>query len=468
MNRGQWEAYRILVEKLSDGVGISQNGRLVYVNDSLCSMFGCRPGQILGADPAVVFGEAWKPELGQENSGSEENTFIRCSASVCIGRTDRQRRVKVFYIPVWWKGKPALLLAVKDIAMNGAREDRSCEEAEQRLEDEGDLKPSRRKSCKFAGIIGESRAMKAVYELIVTAAETDAPVVIHGESGTGKELVARAIHRASDRHRRSFVAVNCGAIPENLLESEFFGHKRGAFTGAQFDKNGFLDIADKGTLFLDEVGELAPGLQVKLLRAVEGNGYIAVGDTRVKKSDFRIISATNRDLKDMVDRGLMRHDFFYRLHVILITVPPLKERKEDIPLLVDHFLHAHGYDEPGFIPSRIMKALMEYDWPGNVRELQNVLHRYVAVKRLDFVNPQGSDLVTRGRRSKGTCRPEDTNFHGAVRNFEKRLLLRALKVNRWQKARAASMLGLPRRTFYRKLKCLGLDSTQNEPFLAQP
>ena len=309
---------------------------------------------------------------------------------------------------------------------------------------------------RFGAIVGKSPAMQAVYELILQAAATDAAVTISGESGTGKELVARAIHDMGNRCDKPFVPVNCGAIPENLLESEFFGHRKGAFTGAQIDKNGFLDIADAGTLLLDEVGELGLNLQVKLLRAIEGGGYMPVGGTKTRNSDFRIISATNKNLRELVNRGLMRHDFFYRLQVIPITLPPLRQHREDIPLLIDHFMRLNGNNGKPRIPSNIIDSLMDYDWPGNVRELQNVLHRYLTFKRLDLIEMPNPKLACSDNGSTEQFAPEGLNFHATIKSYEKDLILKVLESNQWHKAKAASMLGLPRRTFFRKLKYLGL------------
>ena len=239
---------------------------------------------------------------------------------------------------------------------------------------------------RFGDIIGKSEPMQQVYELILQAAATDVNVILYGESGTGKELVSKAIHEASDRKEQIFFPVNLGAIPENLIESEFFGHKKGAFTGATLDKLGYLDLTDQGTLFLDELGEIDLNIQAKLLRALEGGGFTPVGGTTVKQSDVRIIAATNRDLLEQVREGLVREDFFYRVHVLPISLPSLRERKEDIPLLVDHFLKRYEYQEKGPpITGHVLESMMAYDWPGNVRELQNTLHRYVTLNRLDFL-----------------------------------------------------------------------------------
>jgi transcriptional regulator with PAS, ATPase and Fis domain len=295
--------------------------------------------------------------------------------------------------------------------------------------------------------------MQEIYELMLMAAASDTNTILYGESGTGKELVARAIHSMSARQNHAFVPVNCGAIPENLLESEFFGHKKGAFTGADADKQGLLDEADKGSLFLDEIGEIKPDLQVKLLRAIEGGGYTPVGGSRVRKPDFRIIAATSRNLTERVKTGKMRSDFFYRVHVIPIHLPPLRKRKEDIPLLVDHFLKAYDRMIRPTLTNRIMDTLMNYDWPGNVRELQNVLYRFVTLKRLDLVGSTSLPPVEP---------PEETAVNGAmalpdaVAAFEKRHLAAALAEHRWNRTRTARALGIGLRTLQRKMKTHGI------------
>jgi transcriptional regulator with PAS, ATPase and Fis domain len=223
----------------------------------------------------------------------------------------------------------------------------------------------RNTSFDFSNIIGKSMAMREIFEHATKAAATNANVIIYGESGTGKELIAKAIHGLSNRCERKFIAVNCSAIPENLIESEFFGYKKGAFTGADRDKPGFLDRADGGTLFLDEVGEVSKNMQVKLLRTIEGYGFLSVGSTETQKTDIRIIAATRRNLMDDVKNGQMRDDFFYRIHIIPIHIPPLRSRKEDILPLAEHFLILHGgTDEKISISARDVKRLLFYDWPG--------------------------------------------------------------------------------------------------------
>ncbi|TWI71110.1 PAS domain S-box-containing protein [Desulfobotulus alkaliphilus] len=317
------------------------------------------------------------------------------------------------------------------------------------------LRSGLRDRYKFGKIIGKSPKMQDVYDLIMKAAASSANVIILGESGTGKELVAQAIHDLSDRRDKAFVVVNCGAIPENLMESEFFGHVKGAFTGAVSDKKGYMDMADGGTLFLDEIGELPLSLQVKLLRAIEGGGYTPVGASMRKDSNIRILAATNRDLRDHVRKNLMREDFFYRIHIIPILLPPLRKRREDIPLLVDHFVKA--FDPSGHIPpipARIIDVFTSHNWPGNIRELQNTVHRYLTLEQIDLPgSTQPSALSGENSPATGTV-PMD--LRQAMDNYEREILIRTLKEHQWHKGRAAEALGIHRKTLFTKLRQHGL------------
>jgi transcriptional regulator with PAS, ATPase and Fis domain len=324
--------------------------------------------------------------------------------------------------------------------------------------------------------------MQEVYEFILQAAATQAHVIIYGESGTGKELVAKAIHDTSDRSQKGFVTVHCGAIPETLMESEFFGYKKGAFTGANMDKRGYLDEADGGTLFLDEVGEIGLNMQVKLLRAISYGGFTPVGSNTIKNTDIRIIAATNRNLRDLVKRGLMREDFFYRIHILPIYLPPLRERKDDLPLLVDHFLQFHDKNHPP-LPGDIVEALLNYDWPGNIRELQNVLHRFLTLKRLDFTGmpitrlaqpqreiPKNGNLIRTGIASNTFTdgQTQQSQYHDDIqveeppmnlKTIERDNIMRALSGHNWHRGRTASALGISRRTLFRKMQKFGLTSS---------
>ncbi|MGM0454054.1 MAG: sigma 54-interacting transcriptional regulator [Thermodesulfobacteriota bacterium] len=339
-------------------------------------------------------------------------------------------------------------------------------QAEQALEEQASyfrdenirLKSAMKERYRFGDIIGKTPAMQQVYERILNAAATDANVIVYGESGTGKELVARAIHDAGDRSDAGFVAVNCGAIPESLLESEFFGYRKGAFTGADRDKHGFLDLADGGTLFLDELGEIGLNMQVKLLRVLEGRGYIPVGGREVRHPDIRIIAATNRDPEDLLRRGVMREDFYYRIHVLPIFLPPLRQRKADLPLLLEHFLAACSpADKPPPITGHILDAVHAYEWPGNVRELQNTVYRYVTLGRFEIM---GKARKSAGPEKAGPPVPgpgEGGDLKTAVADFEKRLVLEALERARWHREAAAGALGINRRTLFKKIKQYGLD-----------
>ncbi|MGD9157458.1 MAG: sigma 54-interacting transcriptional regulator [Desulfobacteraceae bacterium] len=318
------------------------------------------------------------------------------------------------------------------------------------------LRASMSDRYKFGNIIGKSTPMQEVYENIINASASDAGVIIYGESGTGKELIARAIHENSDRKNKRLVYVNCGSIPENLIESEFFGYKKGAFTGATKDKHGFLDIAEGSTLFLDEIGEIPLNMQIKLLRAIEGNGYTPVGSTEVKNPNIRIIAATNRDLKELVRQGLMRQDFFYRIQIIPVHLPPLRERKEDIPLLVDHFIKQYDEEEVPSITPSIARSLQNYDWPGNVRELQNTIHRFVTLKKLDFMGIELKDNAN-GTPFDDEIEVKDLTLNKAVEVFEKKLLKKYLDEYNWHKSKVAEVLDVNRRTLFNKMKKYDLE-----------
>jgi len=314
-------------------------------------------------------------------------------------------------------------------------------------------------------LIGNSPAMQRVYELVAQVAGTKSNVLISGESGTGKELVARAIHELSDRAERPLVTVNCGAIPENLLESELFGHVRGAFTGAVQNKVGLFEVADGGTLFLDEVGELPALLQVKLLRAIQEKTIRPVGGTRDRQVDVRILAATNRDLAEEVASGRFREDLYYRLNVIQIALPPLRERMEDVPLLVHHFLAKHAAElgkEVTGISQEAMDRLLAHPFPGNVRELENITERAVALSSgpvvdLDALPPT---VLARERAERPSRIPEGgVNLEALVADFERSLLREALERSGGVKKRAARLLGISFRSFRYRLEKLGLDGS---------
>lgn len=349
---------------------------------------------------------------------------------------------------------------LQDVTEQKLREASMQRESKLLQQENTKLKSSIQERYRFSNIIGKSSVMQNVYDMIIKASANlsdSASVVIYGESGTGKELVAKAVHDMSSRHDKPFVAVNCGAIPENLLESAFFGHAKGAFTGAYQAKAGFLDQADGGTLFLDEIGELDINLQVKLLRAIEAKEYSPVGQATVKKSDFCIVAATNRDLLDEVNKGDFREDFYYRIHVIPINIPPLRDRKEDIPLLVDHFLKGIGLDRgESPLPGKVMDALYNYHWPGNVRELQNSVSRYVTLNTLEFRDQVVVDSNDEDS-SKGIIIADGVGYMDAMEQFERSYILKMLNDGRWNRRAVADEMGISRRTLFRRMQKLGIE-----------
>ncbi len=305
-------------------------------------------------------------------------------------------------------------------------------------------------------LVGEGPAMTRVHQLIARIAPTDSTVLITGESGCGKELVARALHTASRRSERSFVAVNCATLSEPLLESELFGHERGAFTGATGRHQGKFELAEGGTLFLDEIGEIPIQLQAKLLRTLQEREIERLGGRRPIAVDVRVIAATNRDLKAEIERGGFRQDLYYRLNVLEIPLPPLRERREDVPLLLNHFLHLHSRTLKRPLPTlapAARSALLQYDWPGNVRELANAVERALVLAQDDLVRPE--DLPDALFESPLGDEPA-TDYHQALNDFKSRLVLDAVTEARGNMSRAAKSLGISRNYLYRLVKNLEL------------
>jgi two-component system NtrC family response regulator len=314
----------------------------------------------------------------------------------------------------------------------------------------------------FGQIVGDSRAMRQVYELVEKVAATKATVLITGESGTGKELIARAIHSRSPRAEEPFVAVNCMALSETLLESELFGHEKGAFTGAVGRRKGRFELADKGTLFLDEVGEIATSLQVKLLRVLQERTFERVGGNLPIGVDVRIVAATNRDLTQAVATGRFREDLFYRLNVVRLNLPPLRERKEDLPSLVAHFVRRYAAEVGRALPQvsqAAMQSIYDYAWPGNVRELENALERAVIMSGAE-IRPADLPLEVRPEVAE-PCAPElprDMGITEAVEDLERRMIQRALAEAHGVAAHAAEALGLAKSNLAYKMKKYGLGS----------
>ena len=315
----------------------------------------------------------------------------------------------------------------------------------------------------FAGIVGRSRAMRELFQLLETVSPSFSTILITGETGTGKEVVARAIHHSSPRRAHRFVALNCSAIPETLLEAELFGHVRGAFTGAVGTRQGRIEQAHKGTLFLDEVGTMSTALQMKLLRAVQEREFERVGDNQTIKVDVRFIGATNSDLAKMVADGTFREDLFYRLNVIPIQLPPLRERRDDIPLLVTHFLEKFSPDTVMRVSQPAMRALMAFSWPGNVRQLENALERAVALSagrnEIDITDlPQEIQALPQTAAMPSVDFPEGgLDLPAYLSSIERDLIRRSLERTGGNRNKAAELLRIKRTTLVEKLKRLGED-----------
>jgi DNA-binding NtrC family response regulator len=330
-----------------------------------------------------------------------------------------------------------------------------------RLRSENRLLQSQLRSrYRFDNVIGQGAALRGVLDLVERVADSDSTVLITGESGTGKELIARAIHYNSRRADRMLVTVNCGAIPEELLESELFGHVKGAFTNAVANREGRFAAADGGTIFLDEIGDMSSNLQVKLLRVLQERSFEPVGSEKTVRVDVRVIAATNQDLADAIRRQSFREDLYYRLNVIPIEVPALRRRKEDIPVLVEHFLarlnQEKGRAVEGFAPAAL-ERLMEYDWPGNVRELENLVERLVVLRGSGVI--EEADLPAGYRRSGESSDipmpvvgPGGLPFNEVIDRIETNLILQALEQTHWNKNRAAQLIGLNRTTLIEKIK----------------
>jgi two-component system NtrC family response regulator len=326
-----------------------------------------------------------------------------------------------------------------------------------------ELKEQLRERFRFDQIVCGSGAMEEVMNLTGRVAKSEATVLIRGESGTGKELIANAIHYSSSRADRPFIKVNCTALPENLLESELFGHEKGAFTGAHQRRIGRFEQAHTGSIFLDEIGDLSASLQMKLLRFLQEREFERVGSNQTIKADVRVMAATNRDLEDGIQRETFREDLYYRLNVIAIFLPPLRERREDIPLLLDHFLQKYSEKNRRDIPKISKEArdlLLRYTYPGNVRELENIIERSLVISRSDIITTRDLPFQVREGIHEAGIGPEskDTSLTTALSQMEKELILKALDEQRWIQTKAAQSLGISERVLRYKMKKYRLSS----------
>lgn len=459
--------YRTLVENIGDGFLINQNERLILVNQAFARMLGYdRAEDLMGRRIEELIAPTHREAFLRKHHGKLGGLQVPQNTWPHLAKDGSLVWLEGHPKRIVWNGKQAILSTLVDVTAAHEREERMLRETEQLREENFRLKSSLlRNSYTFQRIIGKSEAIRKVYDLLLKAAADTANVIIYGESGTGKELAAQAIHALGSRATGPFVPVNCGAIPAELLESEFFGVKRGAFTGAYADKNGYFEEARGGTLFLDEVGDLPLNLQVKLLRVIESGTYNPVGSPAMRKADARLVAATNRNLVNDVAEGRFREDLFYRLHVIPITLPPLRDRKEDIPLLLEHFASQYAREgEPPIFPRRVVERMYAYDWPGNVREFSNTVQRYMTLGTLDLIHgghdgdtaerpglPSPLSPSPRAESPASGHAPASLPLRDALAACEQAAIAAALKAANGNRSEAARRLGISRRQLYRKL-----------------
>jgi len=445
---GQLEEYKLIFDSIHNGV-------MVTDAEGFVTHFNKPYGQFLGLDPAA--------QIGKHCTKVIENTRMHIVANTGKPEINESHRINgqnmvVQRIPIWKEGKVIAVFGqvmfkdIKDVSKLANR--LSLLESKVKLYEE-ELIMLRSTRYTFDSIIGKTDAITMLKKEALNAAVNQFPVLITGDSGTGKELFAQAIHHASPRKLYPFVRINCSAIPKDLLESELFGYEKGAFTGAKTEgKPGKFEIANQGTVFLDEIGDLPLEMQPKLLRAVEEKEFERIGGTRVIRSDFRVIAATNQNLEAMLSDGRFRKDLFYRLNVIPLHIPPLRERSEDIIPLAEHFMQQMAQDaalsEIKMGPAA-QKGLMRHDWPGNVRELLNVLERTLA--SIDGNHIRISDLPFYLQRlPKKSSQQTQTSIKDMHARTEKEVILYALKETGNNKAQAAKMLGIHRTHLYKKMK----------------
>jgi PAS domain S-box-containing protein len=435
------ESTSTILESISDGVfTVDDDWRVTSFNRAAETITGIRREQAIGRACYEVF----RASLC-ETDCALRHTFA--TGKPVVGRSAFIVRADGERLPI--SVSTAVLRDEQGCVIGGAETFRDLSAVEE-------LRKEVSGRFEIGDLVSRSPAMRRVFDILPQVAASDCTVLVQGETGTGKELLARALHNAGPRRRRPFVAVNCAALPETLLESELFGYKAGAFTGAERDKPGRFALAEKGTLFLDEIGDMSPGLQVKLLRVLQDGTYDVVGGTGTLRSDVRVIAATHRDLERRIEEGTFRVDLYYRINVVKIDVPPLRERREDVPLLVDHFVtrlnRIRGRSIRG-VDTEVLGLLMAYDFPGNVRELENILeHAFVLCQgeRLELSHLPPRFLA---RRSPGGASPA---IREAARAAEGALITEALGRHGFDRLATARSLGIHKSTLHRKVRALGL------------
>jgi len=433
----QQERFQKLAEASFEGILIHEGSEIVEVNVRLADMLGYDVGELIGKSVVDLI-----PVESVQSSAELLRDAEKRPRSLEIVKKDGSRvLVELQARGIVWQGREAGVAAMRDISWQTVLK-----------QEEKALELTLGDSDRFCRLVGKNRKMKRVYEFILRAAATDAPVVIYGETGTGKELAARSIFDMSERHRKRFVPVDCASIPENLFESQFFGYKRGSFTGADRDHAGFFAQANGGTIFLDEIGELPLAMQAKLLRVLESRTFTPLGARGSTAADVRIIAATNRDLRAMVRQGRIRVDFFHRIHVLAVDLPPLRVRKDDLGLLVAHFFRHHP--EPGSysppLPDELIARMYEYHWPGNVRQLFNELRRYALTENMELME-DFAEYPGEGETSVPAV-ADDLTLTEAVDRFEHYYISRTLERHGGRRTATAEVLGVDRKTLYRKMK----------------
>ena len=446
-----FEDYKELVENIGDGFLLNQNNKIVLANKALAQLWGYDdPRELIGKNIIEFIADSHREQFLQAH---QEKLEGQLSNHTWPHRTRSGHNVWLEGHPkfILWKGAPAIITTLVNVTEARKRERCMQKEAEELRQENSRLRSSLvNNSWQFQEIVGKSLPMRNVYDMLMKAAEGNSDVIIYGESGTGKELAAAAIHRLSNRVSKPFVTVNCGAIPSELLESEFFGVKKGAFTGAYADRKGYLDQVGDGVLFLDEIGELPLPMQVKLLRVIESRTYSPVGSPEVRSAGCRIIAATNRNLINEVAAGNFREDLFYRLHVVPIYMPPLRDRKEDIPLLLECMIARYGdkNQKQRVVPHTVLEQMYKYDWPGNIREFANTVQRWLTLGTLDLIHTPSSPPQD---EQEDAPSPSHT-LSQALSAYEKKLIAEALKKANGNRTAAARLLGISRRNLYRKLE----------------
>lgn len=430
-----------ILESISDGVfTVDLNWRVTSFNRAAEEITGISRGEALGRLCSEVFKSSMcEAECALQRTLTSEKPVINKSGYIIDADGDR--------IPI--SVSTAVLRDGDGNIIGGAETFRDLSEIVA-------LRKELAGNFRIGDLVSHSQAMRPVLDMIPSLADSLTTVLIQGETGTGKELLAKAIHSMSPRSQKPFVAVNCGALPDTLLESELFGYKKGAFTGANQDKPGRFALAQGGTLFLDEIGEITPALQVKLLRVLQEQAYEPLGSTRSEQSSARIIVATNRNLAEMVKNGEFRQDLYYRINVISLEIPPLRKRKEDIPLLAEHFIEHFNLIQhknvSGFTAGAY-SLLMAHDWPGNVRELENVVERAFVLCRSKLIGQEHLPVELTGTSSVDV---DSGRMEAVIRSAEEQSIRAALKRNSFNRVATARDLGIHKTTLYRKMKTLDL------------